>query len=177
MGAPGALHYQEPRQRLPASDPLGTPSSHQSQHLFPSPSCGRTACWPPDPAEAADATGQALPLGVQAHSASATTGFPGDTITESGDTFKQMCKCVCPLCWEATVAANTSEHENIPPTAFISLCHPPCPHLQLKNSLLIQFANLPVSLSQEYLRRCKAVQSDCLNRLIKHPARYGKSAS
>lgn len=78
-----------------------------------------------------------LPLGVPTDSASATTGFAGDAVTEIRATFKQMCKCVCPLRWEATAAANTSELECIPPTAFINLCHTPCPHLQLKNSLLI----------------------------------------
>lgn len=118
-------------------DPVGTATGEHTWHLFPIPCCSHTAWWPPDPAEAAVPWCKQLPLGVQTDSASATTGFAGDTTAESRATFKQMCKCVCPLCWEATAAASTSELEHIPSTAFISLCHPPRPHLQLKNSLLI----------------------------------------
>lgn len=105
MGTPGALHYQEPRWKLLGSDPLGTTIGEHAWHLFPIPSCDALPGSHQSPQRQQVPWCKQLPLGVQTHSASATTGFPGDTITESRATFKWMCKCVCPLRWEAIAAA------------------------------------------------------------------------
>lgn len=62
--------------------------------------------------------------------------FQAGTICESRTAFKWTWKFICPLCREATAVTNISENEYVPPTTFISLCHPPMSSSSIEKFLI-----------------------------------------
>lgn len=169
------LHYQETRRRQPGSQPLG--NSHPRARPAPSAPSPSAAALPTGHQTPAEAEVQAAVAGVRSGSGSGRQHrLSRYTGTESGAALQWVYECARPLHWEATAVTNISENEYVPPTTFIGLCNPPCPHPQLRNSLLISSANGYKSFPRvaEKTTHCS---SKGLNRLIKQPGRFAKSAS